>query len=217
MVRVLMASVFFVALSCAAIHTLAQTPTISGPDNSPFNYFRLADSCSKRGDSICASKYFLQIDAYYFMSYWGAAPHSLVPIYDEFSLTAAARARYGKIFDSVYLLPRSKAFRRFGMMYKQDQAIRARLSNSIDSFPDELGRRMMKVVDSPHFEALYKYVKAKGWPTLQNGSLYAEIIAIHDHERHGYYLPIVAQAVRDGKLPEATYKTIYNLLVTHKR
>ncbi|MGN6569508.1 MAG: hypothetical protein ACTHJ0_16230, partial [Flavipsychrobacter sp.] len=44
---------------------------------------------------------------------------------------------------------------------------------------------------------LYHYVKEKSWPTLQNGSLYAELLTIHDHPHHYYYIPKLKQAVLD--------------------
>jgi hypothetical protein len=171
-----------------------------------WSYYRLADSFSKRNDSIKASEHFLKINPFLFISEENATPNTLDTIFSSFALTAQARKQYKKIFDSVYRKPRTKTYKLFAKMLKADQEVRHRLDSIQNETSEKLPPEFLNKVDSPHFEYLYQYVKNKGWPTIENGSLLASIIALHDHQRHGYYLPIVRQAVLDGIFEQSTYE-----------
>ncbi len=197
---------FISLLTCSYVYAQGKPLIVASPPTSMFNYYRLADSFSKRRDSIKASEYFLKINPFLFISEGNATPHTLDTIFSSFALTAQARKGYKKIFDSVYRKPRTKTYKLFANMLKADQAIRHRLDSIENETSEKLPPDFLNKVDSPHFEYLYQYVNSKGWPTIENGSLLASIIALHDHQRHGYYLPIVRQAVLDGIFEQSTYE-----------
>jgi hypothetical protein len=201
----------FITLQANVILYAQNKPLIvASPPTSMFNYYRLADSFSKRNDSIKASEHFLKINPYYFMSDWAATPNTIDTIFTSFALTAQAKKQYKKIFDSVYRKPRTKTYKLFAKMLKDDQAIRHKLDSIENNTTERLPPEFLNKVDSPHFEYLYQYVNSKGWPTIENGSLLASMIALHDHQRHGYYLPIVRQAVLDGIFEHSIYEVMKN-------
>jgi hypothetical protein len=179
---------------------------VASPPTSMWSYYRLADSFSKQKDSIKASEHFLKINPFLFISEENATPNTIDTIFSSFALTAQARKQYKKIFDSVYSKPRTKTYKLFAKMLNADQEVRHRLDSIQNETSEKLPPDFLNKVDSLHFEYLYQYVKNKGWPTVENGSLPASIIALHDHQRHGYYLPIVRKAVLDGIFEESTYE-----------
>lgn len=67
--------------------------------------------------------------------------------------------------------------------------------------------------DSAHFKWLYNYVQKNGWPTLQDGSVYAQFVALHDHQHWCAYLPYLRKAVFAGN----GYYTIYNSILNRCR
>jgi hypothetical protein len=117
-----------------------------------WSYYRLADSFSKRNDSIKASEHFLKINPFLFISEENATPNTLDTIFSSFALTAQARKQYKKIFDSVYRKPRTKTYKLFAKMLKADQEVRHRLDSIQNETSEKLPPEFLNKVDSPHFE-----------------------------------------------------------------
>lgn len=165
-----------------------------------FGHYRIADSFARVGDSLSASQQFLRVDPFY-LFYFEVTPESLPKLMDRVRLTSTPRVEYAARFEKVYSGPRSETYVRFQQMHEEDQYIRKVESQCADSLTCARASRRMRVADSTHFAYFYNYVQARGWPTLADGSLYASVLAIHDHEHHEYYIPILTKAVADGRAP----------------
>jgi hypothetical protein len=176
--------------------------------NSAIRNMTLADSFSTAGDSINASRYYLKIDPYFFVS-TNKTNESLEASFADYLLTRQARDEYRKIFAAAYNGERTEAYKTFKAMFAEDQAMRNKHSTCGDSFSCAVLERKVTETDSPHFEYLYNYVKQNGWPTYENGSRFAEIIAMHDGQHMQYYLPHVKRSVIKGNSGSSFY---YNLL-----
>lgn len=171
-----------------------------GLRNSSFGYHRIADSFSRKGDSINAGRWFLKIDPYYLM--WEYSnPATPDTIMNRLALTEDTKIAYREIYSSVYTGKKSDSYIDFEKMHTEDQLIRNTLDKCGDTFTCSKLLKRMHLTDSMHFEYLYDYVKKNGWPTIANGSLHACIIAIHDHKRHEYYAPLLKKAIANGQAP----------------
>jgi len=162
-----------------------------------FGHYWMADSCARRGDSACAAFHFLQVDPLLIL-YYDVAPDSLPKLFDRMRLPAATRAQYAALFTEMLAAPRSAAYTDFKRMRDEDQTLRTVRSRCGDSLTCARAAQRMRVADSAHFEALYDYVRQHGWPSVADGGLYAQVLAIHDHKRHEYYIPIIQEAVANG-------------------
>ncbi len=177
--------------------------------NSAIVNMALADSFSEAGDSINASKYYLKTDPFFFVSS-GRTKETIDSDFVNYLLTRQAKAAYRAIFARAYNAERTVAYNVFKTMLAADQAVRHKLSSCRDSFSRAVVERQMKQTDSPHFEYLYNYVQKNGWPTYENGAMYAEVIAMHDGKHMQYYLPHIKRAVLKGNSCPDFYYNILN-------
>ena len=178
--------------------------------NTTFGYFHLADSCSNNNDSVNASAFFMKVDPYYFLKPQLQLPPASFDsaILDSFNLTRNAKKKYLAIYTAMYNSPKSVAYKKFSEMAIEDQAVRHRQEKCRDSTCYSLTGMEMRHTDSLHFDYLYKYIKKNGWPSLSNGAIYASLLAIHDHPHHGEYIPILKEAIRQGKADIETLRLI---------
>jgi hypothetical protein len=165
-----------------------------------FGHFRLTDSFSRRGDSVRASEHLASVDPL-MLVYFEYTEESLPRYLNKLRVTAEARAAYRARFAAVLSAPRSAAYTAFEKMNAEDQALRVSEGRAADSLSYALISRKMRLQDSLHFEYLYHYVQKNGWPTIADGALYASVLAIHDHDRHEYYIQVLKKAVGEGKAP----------------
>lgn len=170
-------------------------------------HMELADSFSVAGDSINASRHYLQIDPFFFVSSL-YTPETIDSTFTEYRLTAAAKAEYRKIFATAYHKPRTEAYLRFKVMQREDKDIRNKMGAGDSSYRAYISRQM-EIIDSPHFEYLHQYVRKHGWPTYEDGAMWADVIAMHDGPHMREYLPYVRAAVYSGIACPRFY---YNLL-----
>ncbi len=184
----------------------ALPPTII---NSAIRNMELADSFSTIGDSINASKYYLKIDPYFFVSS-NRTEATIDSSFVNYLLTNDAIAEYRNIFAKAYTSERTAAYKTFKTMFKEDQAIRYKLDRCDDSLSCAVFRQRMIRTDSPHFEYLHSYVKQNGWPNYENGAMFAEIIAMHDYKYMDYYLPFIKKSVIAGNSGLNFYEGILN-------
>ena len=63
-----------------------------------------------------------------------------------------------------------------------------------------------------HFAYLLRYVHRHGWPSIANGSIFASIIALHDHRHHELYYPFIKNAVLDGRIDRQVFDLMYYYL-----
>ena len=167
---------------------------------SPSRYYFLADSFSRKKDSAQAGSSFLKIDPYYLM--WSFKnPVSPDTIMNRFYLHEGTKERYQKLYNEVFNSVKSESYQTFEAMYKEDQEIRSVLERCGDSFTCARAAIRMRKSDSVHFAYLYDYTRKYGWPTIANGSYYALTIAIHDHQNHGHYIPLLKEAIKKGQAP----------------
>jgi hypothetical protein len=170
-----------------------------------YTAYALAYKYTKSGDSINASSYLLEVDPYYPMMVYDVTPDSLDAFLSTLLLTAQARQAFKDSFTKVYSAPRTEAYKDFKTMATEDQAIRRKLNDCGDSISCSIYEQRMRVSDSIHFTYLYNYVVKNGWPSIENGAVYAQILAIHDHAHFDYYIPIIRKAVLAGLVRESTY------------
>lgn len=178
-------------------------------ENSAIRNMELADSFSVAGDSINASRHFSKIDPYFFIS----TNRTLATIDSGFVgylLTSQARKEYKKVFTRAYQTERTEAYQTFKVMLEEDQTTRRKLSWCKDSISCTEIEQIMVRTDSFHFEYLYNYVRKNGWPTYENGSFFAEIIAMHDARHMQSYLPYIKRAVIAGYSSSRFYYNILN-------
>ncbi|MBS1771948.1 MAG: OmpA family protein [Bacteroidetes bacterium] len=175
---------------------------------SSFGCFKIADSCSKNGDSINASLYFKQVNPYILL-YEGLTPLTIDSyLRTNFKLTATTRKWYISEFKKVYNSPKSLCYKTLERMAIEDQAVRANQNNA-DSATFKQKDEEMRLADSIHFAYLYNYTQQHGWPSLKNGSMYASIIAIHDHTNHRYYVPLLKAAILKGDINMSALSLIH--------
>ena len=170
-----------------------------------FTTYALADKYSKSGDSINAGKCVSQIDPLFLMESYDLVPDSLDAFLNTLLTTAQVRQAFKDSFTKVYSAPRTQAYKDFKTMATEDQAISRKLNDCGDSISCSIYEQRMRLSDSIHFTYLYNYVVKNGWPSMENGSMYAQILAIHDHAHFDYYIPIIRKAVLDGLVRESTY------------
>ncbi|HXS37650.1 MAG TPA: hypothetical protein VN721_13180 [Flavipsychrobacter sp.] len=187
-----------------------------GIAKSTFGYVHLTDSFSIKNDSVNASINMLKIDPYYFISGLGE-PTPIETIINErkFHLTLQAKKDYRNIYAKALNSPKSPSYKKFKAMAEEDQLTRKRLDKCADSITFQILNNKMIATDSAHFNYLYNYVQKNGWPTLSNGSLYAAIIAIHDHAHHSFYFPYMEKAIVAGQLGLEPLQLIYEWMTTN--
>jgi hypothetical protein len=180
-----------------------------------FTYFNLADSCTKAGDTIDASRYFLQISPYYFLWY-GTKPGTIDTLFSQFALTLQAKDSFLRMFTDTFSSPHSATYKKLEAMFEEDRSIRIRLMNCGDSFTCAKLETRMMASDSQHFEFLHHYVVKNGWPSLRDGSLFAQLIALHNHQQHRFYASILKEAVRRGDVSPEIYNMVLNYIFEPK-
>ena len=175
------------------------------------SYFYLIDSLSKAGDSVGASNYFLKLNPYQLFAEQ-LPPDSVDNFISKYKyrITTAARKEFLTRYVPAYYAPKSAAYYRFKQMGDEDQQIRHSFDNATQQSFAKLVMDVAQPTDSIHFDYLYNYVKKNGWPKLEDGSLPASIIAIHDHARHSFYLPLLKKAVMKGQTDASFYAQMYN-------
>ena len=178
--------------------------------NTTFGYYALADSFSKRGDSVNAGVWLMKVSPYQLM-YELQVPNGLVTFLSGgVALTAKAKREYWTLFSKTYNQKRSPAYLQFQQMAEElaasrDQWETCTTSNVFYQVNDELQKK-----DSLYFSVLHQYITKNGWPTLANGSLYAAQIAAHDARHHQEYIPMLKKEIAKGNVPvNALQEMIY--------
>lgn len=169
----------------------------------------LADSFSKVKDSINASLCLQKVDPYFLIS-CNTTPETIDAYLDGFLLAEHAKNGYKAKFLEAFYRVRSVSYSAFKAMCEEDQTVRKSLAKCNDSLSRSIYSAKMGKTDSLHFDYLYTYVKKHGWPTYENGCMYAEIIAMHDGVHMKEYLTYVMQAVETGYSSERYYYSLLN-------
>lgn len=174
--------------------------------NTTFTHYTLADSFSKAGDSINASSHFLKVNPYLLLDH--VQPAGLETFFAKYLLTNAARNEYRRMYEQVYNSPKTEAYKKFKAMFEEDQDVRNKLDTCSEEIICDRLKTQMRTTDSVHFAWLYNYVAKNGWPTIENGSMYAIYIALHDHVKYNHYIPILRKAVLAGIAAPGVYAGI---------
>jgi len=169
----------------------------------------LVDSFSKVKDSVTASIHLMRVDPYYFIS-CNATIATIDSDLAGYLLTKNAKDEYWANFAIEYNKQRKAPFLAFKAMCEEDQAVRRALVKCTDSFSRSMYMSKLEKTDSVHFDYLYAYVKKYGWPTYENGCMYAELIAIHDGVHMKEYLAFIRKAIESGYSSERFYGNIQN-------
>jgi hypothetical protein len=178
--------------------------------SSGYYYFK-ADSCSKKRDSSCAGKYLLQVNPYYLLWSWrnSTAPDTfLSKMFLNSKVKEECLGRYNEVLNA----KKSQSYETFERMANEDQQIRSLMEKCGDTNTCKKLSRKMFETDTAHFSFLYHYVSTNGWPTLQDGSLYATLLAIHDHAHHNFYMPFLKREVYNGRMSIQAIDLIDNYL-----
>jgi hypothetical protein len=166
--------------------------------NTLLGYNLLADMYSKKNDTVHASEYLLKSDPYYLI-WLGQTPQSLPEFLSKFKASPQTKEQYLSIFTKAFNSPKSKYYTDFDRMYEEDQAIRKQLDGCSEINVCKKLTLQMHSTDSIHFTYLYNYVKKIGWPSIENGGLYADILAVHDHTHHSFYIPYLKESIKKGQ------------------
>lgn len=160
--------------------------------NSSFRYFEQADSFSRIHDTINAEKNFLLIDTYYLLSMQVA--YSNDEFMKRFALTDSVRLYTKKILSG---LTRTAYFDSFAFSYLQVQEYKTLMNHNVDaSYEDSLHK-----IDSIQQGYLWDYIKKHGaWPALNDGAVFAAVIASRDIEHFYRYVPFAVGAYYDNKI-----------------
>ncbi len=166
--------------------------------HSVFDYYRLTDSFSHKKDSVNAGVSLLKVDPLYFM-FMDQTPDSInVFLLRRFTLTNTAREKYTALFTAAYNATKMESYTKFKAMYMEDIAAKRSAENCGDSLTCDKAAKRIRITDSIHSDYLYNYIKKNGWPSLANGSLYANILALHDHLHYEDYLASLRQGILNG-------------------
>jgi hypothetical protein len=196
-------------LFCVSIlHAQRLLPTPSKKNCTLFDYYNLTMKYSLNGDSINASSCLLKINPYYFLCEEDATKETIDSIISKFLITKETKAVYRRMFAKIFDTPKTKAFLEFKTILKEDQEIRNKIDDCKDSSTCTKFWKQMRTIDSMHFTYLRKYILRYGWPNLENGSLYAQIIALHNHRGYDYLMPIIKSAVSTGLVAPSTYNAM---------
>lgn len=125
-----------------------------------------------------------------------------LPISDEVS------EKYREKYISA-IANRSESYLAFEQMHHERMAVVERYSkcrgtDSCFAIADELF-----AVDTAQVSYLYTYVSKHGWPSLDEGGLYAEEIVTRDMGRIDYYLPRIKEKVAAGHASPNIYHVMY--------
>ncbi len=204
--------ILFLLLSCSRTSAQVFDSTWFIPKsairNTSFTALFLMDSCSRAGDSALTETYLLRIDPFCLLR-MNYTPASLDSFFAGYCINFKTREEFRRKFETIYNIPETTPYRTFKKMFEEDQAARYKLDKCNDSFSYAFYRGLMRQSDSVHFDYLYRYVKKNGWPKLSDGSLYAEILALHDSYHMKEYLPFMKKAVLAGS---ANYNSYCNVL-----
>lgn len=165
-------------------------------------------------DSTEAERLLQKIDPHY-LFFLQHTPENIDSILIKNNIRYAVRKDYVTRFKNLYN-NRSEVYRQLETMYSEDVQVRKLLDKCGDSFTCETARRKMITSDSVHFDFLRRYVKKEGFPNMANGSLFATLIAIHDHGHHITYLPMIKKAVLNGATNIQAYDLIHYWLNSSK-
>ncbi len=179
--------------------------------NTTFSLLDKVDSLSKKKDSLSASSTFQEVDPYH-LFWMGQTPTTIDTFLSMYNITSSGKMAYKQKFVEAFNSERSSEYLMFQKMYEEDQDIRWKLDKCADSISCEKLHGKMYLVDSGHFHYLNNYIAKKGWPTIKNGSLYAQTIALHNHAVYQNYLQIFRNAVIKGDLPVSFYYLVLDYI-----
>jgi hypothetical protein len=169
----------------------------------------IADSFARKGDSVNSTAYLMKVNSNCLI-YLGFTPEDIDKKLDAYRMMANEKLQYRELFMKAYNRPDAKVGDTLFQMVQEDQATRDKLGKCNDSFSCAIYQQKMRYSDSIHFTWLYSYIRKNGWPTIENGSACAAVIAMHDRYHHCDYLPCLRKAVLDGEVPYAIYNNILN-------
>ncbi len=124
---------------------------------------------------------------------------NLDTLFTDLKISCINTSQYKERFKDVFIRSKNNpTYQQFLNMLRTDQEIRIKIDTCRDSCDVYEFRRIN--IDRQNFDFLHKYLQDHPWPALSEGSLYAYIIALHDHGYYDVYLPILRKALADGKI-----------------
>lgn len=216
-----MKKIFFLILTLyCSLNLQAQIDTLReselpdlyrGFNKSTIANFQKAYKYSIIDDSNTASKYLLMTNPYYLVWEWRGSkqPDTFL---SKINITEETRNTILRVYDSTINIQKSEVYKTFEEMAVEDQELRKRHKRCGDTFTCRKIGQMVRAADSSHFAYLHNYVEKYGWPTIENGSMNATLLAIHDHARHDFYMPYLKDAVLKGQVDIGALKLINEFL-----
>lgn len=188
-------------LSTDQIEQLAK----NDPPNT-FTSYQWVLRLSKENKTDSAEMYLQYVNPYQLMRE-GYDMANLDAFLFSLAVSDSMKKAYRKQFKEAYN-SRNETYLMFQQMYEEDQEVRKMQEMAGDTYTYKKLSKKMRETDSLHFETLYNYTQEHGWPSIEDGGLYAEIIAIHDHARHGKYLGMIKERLLAGQAYIQTYSLI---------
>jgi hypothetical protein len=177
--------------------------------NSSYEYYNQIDSFLKAGDSADANVCYLKLSPYFLIRLFPTSVF-LEKSFVECQLTAQTRDSVRSLYNATINTERTEPYKTFEKMYAEDQATRWKCEQCGDTFTCRVYEQRMNDADSVHSKYLYNYVRNNGWPTLEQGSMYAQLLAHHDMTHINYYLPELKKAVLNGNASLTQYYATLN-------
>lgn len=161
-------------------------------EGSTFRHMQMADSFSKTGNFRMAEHYFMQISPYQ-LFYLDYTPATITKLYNKFRLSDSARLKYGQQFITAYANTQKPAYDSFRKFYSNIRALKSRYDTARGAAKKSIERQLV-LADTAHAGFLLRYIGRHGWPTLEEGSLYASYLAGRHYNQWYNYLPAMHEA-----------------------
>lgn len=175
-------------------------------EGSTFRYMQLADSFLRMGDTSNAARNFMQVDPYQLM-FLSSTPATIYKLFDRFRLPDSLRRQYAQRFDSIYTATQSPSYDSFRKHYNTILAQKRKYDTAKGASRKRIDRQLLEA-DTAHAAFLVRYIGKQGWPSLQQGSLYAAYLATRHYDQWYNYLPAMHEAYLNKQIRHYTLTQI---------
>ena len=156
-----------------------------GSSENTFEAYELMQKSAEVNDSVTASKYLQDVSPYYLL-FLHQAPEKLDSFFNKYQITAKGRKQYKPIFDRAYNKNKSALYDTLQAMQKAYLKLRYSLDTCKASSEDYYLGQIQKA-DTPRFHFVYNNIKENGWPSIEDGALYAGEIVTRDYIHYRSY------------------------------
>lgn len=186
------------------------------PHNSAFEFYRRMEGRSGHAntielihighgvnydnDSLTAAQLLLQIDPYFFLAKFSSANEAYNYLKSKPLLNTDTLNQYKQLLSKAYDEKKSEAYNKFKQMADDLKKMHDLLENCKDSSCYVRQKNAMKPKEDAYFTILYRYLRKNEWPTLKDGSIYANKVSTYDWLHHEAYIPVLKKAMLECKV-----------------